>query len=725
MMKRLRLLSILVACSILLTGCQRKKRSTIESEFSRYTTKNTIDILPDETDINNDSWTTGEADANKLEEIGDYLFRDPIEVESTHIFEFAVGDVFDQSYKYSELDEHFNIYTNPLFTMYLYPTFEYDYTEKILRVSPPFPENVVVPSPYDPDKPIDFDNTEFAEFFKTGEWGSIYSDFYFVQRVDIETYEKLEKPIVTPFHIRRDTPVIESRYEITDRGILRLSWEPVEGAQRYFIISVCSSFNAEDEFFTSDNYIRIIEQTTDTEWASDREPDEAINFSSMNLAMEQFSVSDDRLQSEDDPDWIELSAKLHQTDYYYEFGVVADLGGKYTSYNPIPGTELAEYIPISVARKAAEETGFNQQGIGIDQLPSQCPVTVSSGRTKLFTLKYDIDNALIWEGGGSIDYSINGTILGGMILFSGLQGTDEEVAQLEAKVASLYDEIDTPTGGGQTYTYLDDPPSLDDFSQNPENTDAETVADSLPYPINGSTEFVRFLAANMVQRQEWIDYSQFSKTDIPRDIWDAVYEAEYQNPMILWVSGYYNYASDQILYVEYEDKSTWESKQNEILAQAQTVLSQIILEGMSDREKAIAINDYLIDNCEYDYIAWENIEQFGAKELHPSHYDAWTPYGMLLEGTGVCASYSYTYKLLADLAGLNAIVVTGDTEMGFHAWNKVEVEGNWYNIDTTWNDTPDYRNGYLLLGDKDPGFSDHKEDTFFMLDMYISIYNTK
>ena len=48
--------------------------------------------------------------------------------------------------------------------------------------------------------------------------------------------------------------------------------------------------------------------------------------------------------------------------------------------------------------------------------------------------------------------------------------------------------------------------------------------------------------------------------------------------------------------------------------------------------------------------------------------DSFTPYGVLLNKTGVCSSYAGAFKLLAQQAGLECIVVTGnlDSELPTH-----------------------------------------------------------
>lgn len=80
------------------------------------------------------------------------------------------------------------------------------------------------------------------------------------------------------------------------------------------------------------------------------------------------------------------------------------------------------------------------------------------------------------------------------------------------------------------------------------------------------------------------------------------------------------------------------------------------------------------------------------------------------ESTGpVCVGYSYGYQLLCNLAGLESVIVYGkiynspnDNIGTQHAWNRVQGDdGNWYDIDTTWNDYNDvekYIKGYFMVG---------------------------
>ena len=89
------------------------------------------------------------------------------------------------------------------------------------------------------------------------------------------------------------------------------------------------------------------------------------------------------------------------------------------------------------------------------------------------------------------------------------------------------------------------------------------------------------------------------------------------------------------------------------------------------------VHDYLVDNIEYDTtISRNNI------------YDV---YGALVNRIAVCEGYARSFKYILDEMGIPCVLVigTGTNSQGEterHAWNYVELEGNWYAVDCTWDD---------------------------------------
>ncbi len=102
---------------------------------------------------------------------------------------------------------------------------------------------------------------------------------------------------------------------------------------------------------------------------------------------------------------------------------------------------------------------------------------------------------------------------------------------------------------------------------------------------------------------------------------------------------------------------------------ADWIVSNYITSGMSQKEKARVLHNWLIFNAYYD--------------LTYSNYEA---NGVLIKGKGVCDSYAKAYSLLLSKVGIENKRITGQTSDSGHAWNLVRIDGQWYHVDCTWDD---------------------------------------
>lgn len=112
---------------------------------------------------------------------------------------------------------------------------------------------------------------------------------------------------------------------------------------------------------------------------------------------------------------------------------------------------------------------------------------------------------------------------------------------------------------------------------------------------------------------------------------------------------------------------------------------------MPDYERVLRIHDWIINNTRYNI---ENMDEAG------NHLS----YGALVKGSCVCQGYAEAFLLLAKAAGLEVYYVPGygtnslgQTES--HGWNAVLVQGQWYMIDTTWDDPVTYDDTNVLRYD--------------------------
>lgn len=104
----------------------------------------------------------------------------------------------------------------------------------------------------------------------------------------------------------------------------------------------------------------------------------------------------------------------------------------------------------------------------------------------------------------------------------------------------------------------------------------------------------------------------------------------------------------------------------------------VFAQDMPDAEKILRIHDYLVNNNRYNT---KNMDE-------PHNYLA---YGSLVKGSCVCQGYADGCLVLCQAAGLEAVYVSGegigsDGSSEPHGWNAVKVDGEWYMVDTTWDD---------------------------------------
>lgn len=180
-----------------------------------------------------------------------------------------------------------------------------------------------------------------------------------------------------------------------------------------------------------------------------------------------------------------------------------------------------------------------------------------------------------------------------------------------------------------------------------------------------------------------IDYGKYGLSN--EDFLEIFTIVRIENPQFFYIANYFMiYENDSAELVPYAEPKVWDRYLKQDISEDEEKL-QIILTSIaeatasfSEQEKIKYIYDYIKDNAEY------------------TQYDEYTStvIGTLLNGTAICEGYSVTFKYLCDYLGIDCIVVTSD-EMD-HAWNMVEVDGEWYYVDVTWADTGP--NEYFLMG---------------------------
>ncbi|HRL56640.1 MAG TPA: transglutaminase domain-containing protein [Lachnospira sp.] len=80
-------------------------------------------------------------------------------------------------------------------------------------------------------------------------------------------------------------------------------------------------------------------------------------------------------------------------------------------------------------------------------------------------------------------------------------------------------------------------------------------------------------------------------------------------------------------------------------------------------------------------------------------------YSVLINGSSVCAGYSRAFQYIMQQLNIPCYFCTGYANGGYHAWNIVYIDGKYYNVDLSWDDSlgdvsNTYSFAYFNLSDK-------------------------
>lgn len=183
------------------------------------------------------------------------------------------------------------------------------------------------------------------------------------------------------------------------------------------------------------------------------------------------------------------------------------------------------------------------------------------------------------------------------------------------------------------------------------------------------------------------------------EIMEQYLKTIYNHPDLFYIN--YNirikwrYSGNTLLYSHLTDidynypQSAVASKKAELEEVASDALSGLN-DGMTNTEKALYLHDYIASHTTYD------------KTLTKRN-----AYACLVEGSAVCQGYCAAYKYLLDKCGIENVVIKSESMQ--HCWNYIKLDGNWYHVDLTWDDSASNKNienfsyvshRYFLLSDK-------------------------
>ena len=109
---------------------------------------------------------------------------------------------------------------------------------------------------------------------------------------------------------------------------------------------------------------------------------------------------------------------------------------------------------------------------------------------------------------------------------------------------------------------------------------------------------------------------------------------------------------------------------------------------MNDVDKVLYVHDYIVRTTVFN----------------SSKTQYFYPASVLIEGIGVCDSYTHAFLYIMELLGIECSYVCSDAQN--HKWIYVKLDGEWYHIDACWDDSQssnqkEVSHHYLLRNDSE------------------------
>lgn len=110
-------------------------------------------------------------------------------------------------------------------------------------------------------------------------------------------------------------------------------------------------------------------------------------------------------------------------------------------------------------------------------------------------------------------------------------------------------------------------------------------------------------------------------------------------------------------------------------------------------EKEKYVHDKLVETLSYDNKSMNNQSAYSA----------------IVNKSSVCAGYSKAFQYIMQKLGIPCYYVTGYSN-GAHAWNIVKIDGYYYNVDLTWDNTGSNMYSYFNKNDDDFNYTHTRSD---------------
>lgn len=160
----------------------------------------------------------------------------------------------------------------------------------------------------------------------------------------------------------------------------------------------------------------------------------------------------------------------------------------------------------------------------------------------------------------------------------------------------------------------------------------------------------------------------------------------------------YTYASQAAALLKYDGYSACDEAKR-VLEAANGIVVEAIKKSTDLKEVILNVNNKLCAMTTYDTATDSDGSTLVEKDSK-GNYRAVTgrdATGIIDNGLGVCQAYAALFSLCMDILGVPNEYVCNEADT--HIWNRIYVDGTWYHVDVTWNDT--LNNAYFMVKDSE------------------------
>lgn len=162
----------------------------------------------------------------------------------------------------------------------------------------------------------------------------------------------------------------------------------------------------------------------------------------------------------------------------------------------------------------------------------------------------------------------------------------------------------------------------------------------------------------------------------PDELKKIFYSVLYDHPEIFWVKNSYEYLTfendNKIFSINLKYIDTMENMEF-MKEQFDNTVNSIVNDALnygSDIEKEKYVHDTLANMIIYD----ENSK------------DDQSAYGALVNKRAVCTGYAKAFQIIMMKLNMPTFLIVGVADNESHAWNLILLNGDYYNVDVTWDD---------------------------------------